>query len=261
MPISNSTSRDFDAVIFDMDGVITRTAEVHSAAWKRMFDSFLEHQSEKNSEPYREFDHSDYLNFVDGRPRYQGVESFLDSRSITLPKGSVNDAPGFTSIYGLGNLKNVHFNNIVDTDGVGLYDSSLALIDELRKEGIRIGLATSSRNASTILGKTNTHGLFETVVDGLVSEKLGLRGKPEPDIFAAACANLGIKCSRAIVVEDAVTGVQAGMKGGFALTVGVAREDNEQMLRENGADLVVTDLLETNFEQLNKCVLERRVHT
>ncbi|EDY81165.1 haloacid dehalogenase-like hydrolase, putative [Verrucomicrobiia bacterium DG1235] len=246
-----------DAVIFDMDGVVTRTASVHSTAWKRMFDEFLQSHATAKDEPFRAFDHPrDYLTYVDGRPRYLGVEAFLASRGITLPFGTPDDASGFETICALGNRKNSLFNEIIETDGVGLYDSTIGLIHQLRKRGIRVGLATSSRNSALILEKTGTASLFETVVDGLVSEKLGLKGKPEPDIFTTACDQLCVDYARSIVVEDAVSGVQAGASGGFALTVGLAREDNERELREVGADLVVTDLAETSLEELNARAFE-----
>ncbi|MES1194866.1 MAG: HAD-IA family hydrolase, partial [Opitutus sp.] len=221
----------FDAAIFDMDGVITRTAEVHSRAWKRMFDDYLRLRAARYGTRFREFTHeADYLPYVDGRPRYQGVEAFLLSRGILLPHGTSADAPAAETVCGLGNRKNELFNEIIARDGAGLYDSTIALIQDLLARGLKVGLATSSRNSALSLDKAGVAHLFATVVDGLVSEKLGLKGKPAPDIFTTASANLGVPSDRAIVIEDAVSGVQAGAKGGFALVIGVAREHNHDEL-------------------------------
>jgi beta-phosphoglucomutase family hydrolase len=246
---------DFDAAIFDMDGVLTQTAAVHSIAWKRMFDEYLHFRESKYGEPFKEFTHAgDYLTYVDGRPRNKGVETFLHARQIMLPFGSPGDGEGQESICALGNRKNALFNQIIESEGVKLYDTTVVLIQELIRRGIKVGLATSSKNSTIILQKTGTAGLFATVVDGLVSEKLGLKGKPEPDIFTTASANLSVPAARAIVIEDAVSGVQAGAKGGFGLVIGVAREDNVEELRKNGAGLVVRDLSETSVEKINLLV-------
>jgi len=249
----------FDAAIFDMDGVLTQTAAVHSIAWKRMFDEYLRSRAARYGEPLREFTHAgDYLSYVDGRPRNKGVETFLKSRGIDLPPGAPDEDEGSESIAGLGHRKNALFNQIIETEGVKLYDSTVVLIEDLLRAGIKVGLATSSENSEVILQKTGTAHLFATVVDGLVSAKRGLKGKPEPDIFVAAAADLGVPKARAIVVEDAVSGVQAGAKGGFALIIGVARENNARELSDNGADVVVRDLAETNLEQINRLVQTKR---
>ena len=249
----------FDAAIFDMDGVITDTAAVHSRAWKQMFDEYLRPRAERGREAFREFTHGDdYLRYVDGRPRYQGVAAFLESRGINLADGTPDDLPRTETVCGLGNRKNELFNQIIATDGVKVYTSTLALIHEFLRAGIKVGLATSSRNSALILGRTQTAPLFATIVDGIVSERLGLNGKPAPDIFVTAAANLGVPCARAIVVEDAVTGVRAGAAGGFGLVLGVARENNAQELRENGADVVVGDLAETSLVQINEQVRAKR---
>ena len=252
-------ARAFAAVIFDMDGVVTDTAAVHSAAWKRMFDEYLRRREACDGEPFHEFTHArDYRACVDGRPRYQGVEMFLASRGIHLPAGAPDDPAGCETVCGLGNRKNELFNEIIATTGVKLHASTLALIEALRQEGIKVGLATSSRNAAPILAKTGTARLFATVVDGLVSERLGLKGKPHPDIFTTAAASLGVPPARAVVVEDAVPGVRAGAAGGFALVIGVAREGNGRELQENGADVVVRDLAETNFAEIDRQVRAKR---
>ena len=250
---------NFDAVIFDMDGVITKTAVVHSLAWKKMFDEYLHYSEETYHEPFKEFTHvDDYLPFVDGRPRYQGVDRFLKSRGINIPFGEVSDEPGKETVSGLGNRKNEVFNKVLEDDGVELYDSTIKLVKELLANGIKVGVATSSKNCDIILGKAGIQNLFETQVDGIVSAKLGLNGKPEPDIFTTAADNLGVRYDRAVVVEDAVSGVQAGAKGNFGLVIGVAREDNEHELKNNGADIVVTDLSEINIEDIDKFLLAKQ---
>lgn len=233
----------FDAVIFDLDGVITKTALVHADAWKNMFDNFLKEWEKKHKKPFVEFTHvNDYLPYVDGKPRYKGVESFLKSRGIDLPYGDPSDSPDAETICGLGNKKNDAFNEILHRDGVEVYESTVALLDELKEKGIKLGVASSSKNCKQVLERVNLLHYFETRVDGEVSVELGLQGKPEPDIFTTACDNLKVDYYRAVIVEDAVSGVQAGQKGNFGFVIGVAREDNELELKANGADVVVTDL-------------------
>lgn len=246
---------NFDAVIFDMDGVITQTAAVHSLAWKKMFDEYLHYRENKYREPFHEFTHAaDYLSFVDGRPRYMGVEAFLKSRGINIPFGEPRDEPGKETVCGLGNRKNEFFNKVLEEDGVGVYDSTIKLIEELLRRGVKLGVATSSKNGAPILESAGIAGLFEACVDGVVSARLGLKGKPEPDIFTTASDNLGVKPHRAIVVEDAVSGVQAGRKGNFGLVIGVARENNAQELIRHGADFVVADLSELNVDKMNQLI-------
>jgi len=235
----------FTAVIFDLDGVITQTALVHSTAWKEMFDTYLRYREEKYGEAFREFSHAgDYLPYVDGKPRYKGVASFLESRGIDIPFGDPSDDVESETACGLGNRKNVVFNEILDRDGVKLYDSTVELIHELKKEGIRIGVASSSKNCKPVLETAGLLDLFETRVDGVVSAELGLQGKPEPDIFTTACDNLGVDYDTSVVVEDAVSGVQAGRKGNFGLILGIAREENARELLIGGADIVVEDMAE-----------------
>lgn len=242
----------FDAVIFDLDGVITKTALVHSSAWKKMFDDFLFQYSQKHNIPFKEFTHSgDYLPFVDGKPRYKGVQDFLSSRGIELPFGDPSDSFDSETICGLGNRKDHAFNEILKKDGVGVYDSTVRLINQLKENGIRVGVASSSKNCAPVLEAAGLLHLFETRVDGVVSAELKLKGKPEPDIFTTAADNLGVSYERTAIVEDAVSGVQAGKKGDFGLVLGVAREENENELLVNGADLVVTDLSEITLEGIN----------
>jgi beta-phosphoglucomutase family hydrolase len=248
---------EFDAVIFDMDGVITDTASVHAAAWKQTFDTYLRGRKGPSRQPFMEFTAADYLAYVDGRPRYKGVKAFLESRGIHLELGSSDDAPDQETVCGLGNRKNSVFNRLLE-DGVKTFDSSVALVKDLRRNGIKVGLATSSKNAAAILIATRTTDLFDTVVDGNVSEKLGLKGKPEPDIFTTASDNLRVPYGRAVVVEDASTGVQAGVAGGFALVIGVARANNAGELYDHGADVVVADLAVASVEQIGRWVQAKR---
>lgn len=243
---------NFDAVIFDMDGVITKTAAVHSSAWKKTFDEYLRRRETKDREPFREFTQNDYLAFVDGRPRYGGVDSFLKSRAIRIPFGSPEDEPGTETVCGLGNRKNEVFNRVLEEEGVEVYRSTLQLIEQLIEGGAKVGVATSSKNCDLVLEKAGIADLFETQVDGVVSAKLGLKGKPEPDIFATACRNLGVRHDRAVIVEDAVTGVEAGRRGRFGLVLGVARENNFSALRRNGADIVVSDLSEICIKDIDR---------
>ena len=248
----NPARPNFNAAIFDMDGVVTQTAVVHAAAWKKMFDEYLHRRAEREHEAFREFTQAaDYLVYVDGRPRYQGVQVFLQSRGIQIPYGSPADPPQAETICGLGNRKNEFFNRTLAEDGVQVYDSTLRLIRELRARGIAVGIATSSRNCVPILEQAGIADLFATRVDGMVSLALGLKGKPEPDIFTTACRNLGAQPQRAIVIEDAVAGIQAGVKGHFALVIGVAREGNEEALQTAGADLVVSDLSAVTLDQID----------
>jgi beta-phosphoglucomutase family hydrolase len=258
-PVSRPSGLHFDAAVFDMDGVVTKTATVHALAWKRMFDEYLRYRAETYCEPFREFTQtSDYLSYVDGRPRYQGVDTFLKSRGIHLPFGSATDEARKETVCGLGNRKNEFFNQVLGEDGVSLYESTVKLIEEMLIRGVKVGLATSSKNCATVLQKARIEDLFQTRVDGVVSAQMGLRGKPEPDIFTTASNNLKVESRRTIIVEDAVTGVQAGAKGGFGLVIGVAREHNMQLLKNHGADVVVEDLSQLNVDSINNLVREKQ---
>jgi beta-phosphoglucomutase family hydrolase len=242
----------FEAVIFDLDGVITRTALVHSHAWKKMFDDYMRQREKEFGEPFKEFTQKDdYLPYVDGKPRYEGVKSFLESRGIHIPLGDPSDGVEMETVCGLGNRKNITFNEVLKRDGVSVYESTVQLMHDLKKEGIRIGVASSSKNCEAVLEAAGLMPLIETRVDGVVSVELGLKGKPEPDIFTTASANLGVKPHNAIVVEDATSGVAAGKAGNFGLVLGLAREENENELLINGADIVVDDISETSLEALN----------
>ena len=248
----------FDAVIFDLDGVITDTASVHSRAWKQMFDEFLQAYANKTGTPFREFSHeADYLPYVDGKPRYKGVASFLESRGVDIPYGDPGDPPERETVCGLGNRKNEHFNQVIATDGVTVYQSTADIMRKLRAAGLRVGVASSSKNAEGVLTAAGLLDIIETRVDGVVSAEIGLKGKPEPDIFTTASDNLGVTYDRAVVVEDAISGVQAGQNGGFGLVIGIAREDNAHDLKRNGADIVVEDMAEIDIPRIEKWLTEQ----
>lgn len=250
----------FDGVIFDLDGVITKTALVHASAWKEMFDEYLRRREERDGEPFREFDKGkDYLTYVDGKPRYEGVESFLKSREIHIPYGSPEDPPDKETVCGLGNRKNEKFREVLAKDGVEVYPSTMDLIKGLKEKGLRIGVASSSKNCQHVLQSAGIEDFFETRVDGVVSAELGLKGKPEGDIFIKAAENLGFSPQRGIVVEDAVSGVQAGRNGGFGLVIGLAREGDAETLRKNGADVVIDDFAGIGPGELEAWFKEKNV--
>jgi len=236
---------DFDDVIVDMDVVITQTALTHASALKIMFDEYLRKREKEHGEKFVEFTHThDYLPYVDGKPRYKGVESFLQSRGINIPFGEPSDPPGTETCCGLGNRKNTAFNEVIAKEGVQVYESTADLIAGLKKAGIKLGVASSSKNCKPVLEAVNLLDYFDVRVDGVVSAELGLHGKPEPDIFTTACDKLGVMYKNSIVVEDAVSGVRAGVNGKFGLTLGVARENNRKELLAAGAGHVVEDLAE-----------------
>ena len=225
---------DHDAVLLDLDGVITPTAEVHMRAWADMFNAFLGSYdgAAADRSPYTE---ADYFAHVDGKPRYDGVRDFLTSRGIELPEERVRE---------LGDRKNEAFNAVLARDGVEAYPGSVALLDHLRELGMPLGVVSSSANAPAVLEAAGLADRFGTVVSGAVATELGLPGKPEPDTFVHAARELGADVARSVVFEDAVSGVRAGAAGGFALVVGVDRGAGVETLTGAGADLVVADLAE-----------------
>ena len=236
----------FEAVLFDLDGVLTPTAKIHAACWKRVFDDFLEQRARMAAnESFVPFDiQRDYLLYVDGKPRYPGVESFLASRGIQLPYGDTSEPPNQTTVCGLGNSKDSYFANVLHEEGIAAEPGALALVHHLRAAGVRTAVVSSSRNCKEVLKVANILSLFDSVVDGRLAEQLSLPGKPAPDTFLYAAEQLGCQPRQAVVFEDAIAGVQAGKRGQFGLVVGVAHGDNAQALRENGADRVVSDLQE-----------------
>ncbi|HEU4450664.1 MAG TPA: beta-phosphoglucomutase family hydrolase [Gaiellaceae bacterium] len=230
-------------MIFDLDGVVTRTAALHAAAWKRLFDEYLAAVAERRGEPFRPFElESDYRRFVDGKPRYEGVASFLASRGIELPRGSPDDPPERETVCGLGNRKNRYFRAELTSKGGDPYPTTLALIEALRARGVRTAVVSSSRNCEAVLDAAGIRDLFEVKVDGVDAEELGLPGKPDPAVFLEAAGRLGVRPANAAVVEDAIAGVEAGRRGGFGLVVGVDRASQHDALAAAGADVVVRDL-------------------
>jgi beta-phosphoglucomutase family hydrolase len=249
----------FDAVLFDLDGVVTRTARLHAAAWAELFDDFLRRRAAERGEPFRPFDPAaDYLAHVDGKPRYEGVRSFLAARGIALPEGEPGDGPDAATVHGLGGRKDALFMARLRRDGVDVFGSTVDLIRALRARGVKTAVVTSSRNGRELLRAAGIEDLFDARIDGLDAEALGLQGKPHPDPFLEAAALLGVAPGRAIVVEDAVPGVEAGRRGGFGLVVGVDRGGNREALAAHGADLVVADLGELDAGRLDARVREER---
>ncbi len=237
------TPQKFDAVLFDMDGVLTATAKVHAASWKKMFDGFLKKRAAETGQPCKPFDiKTDYKLYVDGKLRDEGVSSFLESRSIKLPFGEAGDPPERETVSGLGNRKNELVNKIIETEGVDIYEGSIALVRLLRQEGIKTAVVSASKNCETVLNVTGITDLFDVMVDGNVAVRLGLPGKPAPDTFLQAAKMLDTEPQRAVVVEDAISGVQAGRAGNFGLVIGVDRHGEPDSLKNNGADIVVDDL-------------------
>jgi beta-phosphoglucomutase family hydrolase len=232
------------ACLFDLDGVITQTAVVHAAAWKEMFDGYLQARAERTGEPFVPFEDSDYGMYVDGKPRADGTRSFLASRGIQLPEGSPGDPPDAETVHGLGNRKNVIVQRRMRQDGVAVYPGSVDYLHRVRATGLATAVVSSSANTADVLAVTGIADLFDTRVDGQVAARDHLAGKPAPDTFLAAATALGVTAGEAAVFEDALAGVQAGRAGGFALVVGVDRTGQAEALRRNGADVVVKDLAE-----------------
>lgn len=239
------TPERFDAVLFDLDGVLTDTAKVHAACWKKMFDEFLRKRAESRGEEFRSFSITeDYYLYVDGRLRSDGVRYFLRSRNINLPEGDPDAPPESETVSGLGNRKNDMVNALMESEGIDIYPDSIAWVRLLREQGYKTAVVSASSNCKTVLNSAKILDLFDTIVDGTVAADLGLAGKPSPDTYLKAAEQLGAEPKRTVVVEDAISGVQAGRSGGFGLVIGVARKGNIKELKENGADLVVTDLSE-----------------
>jgi beta-phosphoglucomutase family hydrolase len=230
---------DYDAALFDLDGVLTPTAEVHMRAWSRMFSDFL--SAHGIPEPYTD---ADYFAHVDGKPRYEGVAAFLASRGIDLPQGQPSDPAGAETVCGLGNRKNELFTEVLHTEGIEPYPGSMLLLDHLAECGVDVAVVSSSRNAPDVLRTAGLADRFTVVVDGAVAGEQELPGKPLPDTFAYAAEQLGVSISRCVVLEDAISGVQAGAAGGFGLVVGVDRGAGRRALAEAGAQVVVSDLAE-----------------
>ena len=243
VPAITLSPRDYDAVLFDLDGVLTRTARVHAAAWKKLFDGFLEARAAQDGEPFVPFDiDTDYPRYVDGKPRYDGVTAFLESRGIELPLGAPEDSPEVQSVRALGNLKDRYFQEEMAQHGVERYEAAITLVRTLRAQEIKTAVVSSSNNCAAVLGAAGIAELFDTRVDGMDVTRLELKGKPAPDAFLEAARRLRVEPTRAVVVEDAIAGVEAGRAGAFGCVIGVDRREQVQALRDAGADVVVTDL-------------------
>ena len=233
----------YDAVLLDLDGVITDTASVHAACWKQMCDEYLLKRATLKGEAFRSFEiAADYRLYVDGKPRFDGVRDFLISRGIQLPEGNMDDPPEAETVGGLGNRKNDLVNKIIEEKGVEPYEGSVKLIHQLRRQGFKIAVVTSSQNCTAVLKAAKLEGFFDVQVDGNMIHAQHLAGKPAPDTFLAAAKLLGVEPTRSIVIEDALSGVEAGSAGRFGLVIGVARKGNADELQRHGAHLVVNDL-------------------
>ncbi|WP_435226251.1 HAD family hydrolase [Streptomyces sp. Tue6028] len=234
--------KEIVACLFDLDGVITKTAVVHAAAWKRTFDAFLR---QRDGEDFRPFDDShDYAKYVDGLPRPDGVRTFLASRGIHLPEGAPDDPPDRATVHGLGNRKNDLLLEMIRTGGVEAYDGTLRYVEAVRAHGLRTAVVSSSANCRDILRSVGAEDLFDVRIDGVVAAERGLPGKPKPDTFLAAARDLGVEAAEAAVFEDALAGMDAGRSGHFGYVVGVDRVGQGAALRAHGADTVVQDLSE-----------------
>jgi len=233
------------ACLFDLDGVLTQTARVHAAAWKEMFDAYLQERSRETGEPFRPFEiETDYVAYVDGRLRQDGVRTFLASRGIELPEGSPDDDPDTLTIHGLGNRKNLLVLDLIEQRGVDVYEGSVRYLQVVREAGMRCAVVSASKNCQAVLEAIGLVDAFEVRIDGIVAQERGLPGKPAPDTFLAAAEALGVEPQRCAVFEDAVAGVEAGRAGGFGFVVGVDRVGQSEALRRHGADVVVRDLSE-----------------
>jgi beta-phosphoglucomutase family hydrolase len=231
--------------LFDLDGVLTQTAKIHAQAWKQMFDDFLRDWADRHGEAFHEFDWpTDYDEYVDGKPRLDGVKSFLESRGIDLPMGSPSDPPDAETVHGLGTRKNDLVLELIRQQGVEPYEGSVRFAEAARDAGLRRAVVSSSTNCREVLQAARIDHLFEAIVDGVVAEREGLAGKPAPDTFLEGARMLKAPPSEAAVFEDALAGVQAGRAGDFGWVVGVDRTGQAEALRDRGADVVVKDLAE-----------------
>lgn len=237
--------QEIRACLFDMDGVLTQTASVHSVAWKEMFDAFLQQRAEPDGVEFVPFDiGSDYVKYVDGKLRQDGVRSFLESRGIEIPEGDPDDDESQETIYGLGTRKNNSVVELIRTEGVDVYPDAITLLQAVRAQGMKTAVVSASKNTPDVLRVTNLAGQFEYVMHGGIAGEQGLPGKPAPDTFLAAAEALGEEPSACVVLEDAIVGVQAGRAGNFGYVIGVDRVDHGDELRANGADIVVRNLEE-----------------
>ena len=232
---------DITALLFDLDGVLTQTAKVHFKAWKQTFDAYLK---SRDGDGFKEFTQDDYNDYVDGMPRYDGVRSFLKSRGIELPEGSPADSADQETVDGIGNRKNDLVQEIIDRDGVEVYDGSVAYVKAARDAGLKRAVVSASANCRAVLTSADIVDLFDEIIDGHTTDEQHLQGKPHPDTYLAGARAVGVDPAECAVFEDATAGVQAGHDGHFGFVVGVDRVDHARALKEHGADIVVKDLSE-----------------
>ncbi|KPK23627.1 MAG: hypothetical protein AMJ70_03050 [Dehalococcoidia bacterium SG8_51_3] len=231
------------AFVFDMDGVITETASIHALAWKKLFDKYLERVATRNHTEFIPFEiDPDYYLYIDGKPRYDGLLSFLNSRGIELPYGDPEDRVDRETICGLGNLKDKYYHQYLKSRGANSYQSSIQFIVKVKSQGVSTAVISASRNAILVLTTAKILELFDVKVDGVDSAKLSLRGKPYPDIFLEAARRLNVLPENSAIVEDSIAGVEAGRKGNFKLVIGIDRSDHEELLKSHGANIVIPDL-------------------
>jgi trehalose 6-phosphate phosphatase len=247
-------TNEIDAVVFDMDGVVTDTASVHARAWARMFDRFLRRRADATGGSFSPFTDEDYRRYVDGKPRYDGVRGFLEARGITLPEGESSDPPDAQTVCGLGNRKDQDFLEHLRREGVDAFPTTVELLGRLRRARVRTAIISASRNLDEVLAAGGVEDLFEQRVGGVEAERLRLPGKPDPAVFLEAARRLGVEPRRAAVVEDAMAGVEAGRRGGFALVVGVDRTGHRSELEAAGADVVVEDLGEVTVDTSRRSI-------
>ncbi|MGZ5917569.1 MAG: beta-phosphoglucomutase family hydrolase [Methyloceanibacter sp.] len=238
----------YEALLFDLDGVITPTASIHARAWKQLFDEFLAREVAATGAALIPFDlESDYRRYVDGKPRMAGVLSFLAARGLDVPMGEPGDQAGQETAHGLASRKH-YFMELLAREGVQVFDPVVALLREARGRGLRLAVASSSRHCTEILHAGRLTAFFDARVDGIDLDRMHLSGKPAPDMFLEAARRLGVLPARAVVFEDATTGVAAARSGGFGLVVGVGHGVHAAALLESGADHVVSDLGEVRLE-------------
>jgi alpha,alpha-trehalase len=243
MPPTAITKSNFDAVLFDLDGVVTETAKVHATCWKKMFDEFLSEHARRTGKPFIPFDiAADYNQYVDGKLRQEGVSSFLESRQIHLPADDSEASGEQLTIQELGKRKDTLFTTVLREKGVDILEDGMTLLRHVRAAGLKTAVVSSSKNCQAVLQVAKIEKYFDVRVDGRTVEEYHLKGKPAPDPFLKAAELLGVSPHRSVVVEDAISGVQAGRRGNFGLVVGVARNGDAEILRKNGADIVVADL-------------------
>ena len=235
----------YKAVLSDLDGVITQTARIHAAAWKQLFDDYLADLTARTGATFRPFDlEDDYRLHLDGKPRHDGVRDFLKSRGLSLPLGSPDDGADRETLYGMGNKKDAYFKAAMRETGVEVYPATVDFLRLAKRAGLKIAVVSSSHHCADILEAVGLTSLFDIRVDGHEIDRLRLPGKPAPDSFLEAAGRLGVRPQRAVVIEDALAGVQAGHAGGFGCVIGVNRRNQAQALHELGANVVVSDLAE-----------------